>query len=108
MPPLPEFEIEFDPIKDEANRKKHKIDFPTAALVFSDRFRLERLDRSVENPGEERWQILGKVDNILFVVYVEKSEKVRRIVSARLATKAEKRCYYGYDQNDRQGWTEAN
>ena len=108
MPDLPEFEIEFDPAKNEANQKKHKVDFVTASLVFADRYRLERLDRSVGNPGEERWQTLGMVDRILFVVYVEKAGNVRRIVSARLATRAEKRCYYGNDQNDRQGWAEAN
>ena len=52
---MTEFCIEFDPAKDEQNWKKHKIRFATAALVFADPYRIERLDDSLENPGEERW-----------------------------------------------------
>ena len=47
-------EFEFDPVKDALNRKKHGIDFYTAALVFSDPLRIECVDDSVGNTNEER------------------------------------------------------
>jgi uncharacterized DUF497 family protein len=43
------------------------------------------------------------VDKVLFVVYTERGEK-KRMISARLATKAERRSYNGYYQIDGKGW----
>ncbi len=51
--------------------------------------RLERVDDSFENTDEERWQTLGKVGKVLFVVYTERGIR-KRIISAGIATKAEK------------------
>ena len=100
-------EIEFDPEKAKLNWQEHKVDFEDAALVFADPLRIERRDDSESNiAGEERWQTLGKVDKILFVVYTERGEKIR-IISARPANKAEKRSYYGHDDNIRKGWAKA-
>ena len=69
-------EIEFDPEKAMVNFQQHKVRFETAALVFSDPLRIERRDDSEGNTlGEERWQTLGMVKNVLFVVYTERGEK---------------------------------
>ena len=43
---------------------------------------------------EERWKIIGMVDNVLFVIYTERQDKIR-IISAREATELERRKYYG-------------
>jgi uncharacterized DUF497 family protein len=101
-------EIEFDLEKAKINFQEHKIKFETAALVFSDPMRLERRDDSEGNKtGEERWQTLGLVNKVLFVVYTERGEKTR-IISARSANKAEKRSYHGYDNDNRKGWSKAD
>ncbi|MDR2801462.1 MAG: BrnT family toxin [Desulfovibrio sp.] len=101
-------QIEFDPIKDAKNWAKHKLRLATAALVFADPMRIERIDDSSSNTsGEERWQTLGKVGGVLFVVYTERGEKIR-LISARPATKAEKRSYYGFDPADSKRWTSAD
>jgi uncharacterized DUF497 family protein len=101
-------EIEFDPEKAAVNLRTHKISFEDAALVFADPFRIERLDDSTGNTaGEERWQTLGMVDKVLFVVYTERGNKTR-LISARAASKAEKRSYYGYDNDNCKGWTKAD
>ena len=42
--------------------------------------------------GEERYQVIGKVNKILFVVYTERKERIR-LISARKATKMERRRY---------------
>jgi len=101
-------DIEFDPEKAKINFQTHKVDFEDAALVFADPLRIERRDDSEGNTsGEERWQTLGLVKNVLFVVYTERGEKTR-IISARTATRAEKRSYHGNDDNNRKGWTKAD
>jgi uncharacterized DUF497 family protein len=101
-------EIEFDPEKDIINFRVHKVRLSTAGLVFSDPLRIERRDDSEGNTtGEERWQTLGMVDKVLFVVYTERGVKTR-LISARAASKAEKRSYHGHDNNNRKGWTKAD
>ena len=84
--------FEWDEIKAEINKRKHGIRFETAAKVFEDENRKVRLD--VEHSiDEERWQTIGKVNNILFVVYTERSETTR-LISARKATPKERKDYY--------------
>lgn len=47
--------------------------------------------------GEERWQVIGMVDDILFVIYTEREDRIR-LISARRANKNERRKYYaGYE-----------
>jgi uncharacterized DUF497 family protein len=101
-------DFEIDPKKASDNWAKHKVRLETAALVFADPLRIERRDDSEGNAtGEERWQTLGKVGNVLFVVYTERGDKTR-LISARAANKAEKRSYYGHDSRNRKGWAEAD
>jgi uncharacterized DUF497 family protein len=101
-------EFEIDPNKAELNWKLHKVHLPTAKFVFSDTDRLERLDDSESNiSGEERWQTLGKVGKVLFVVYTDRGE-ITRLISARPANKAEKRSYYGHDKINFKGWRKAD
>ena len=103
-----DIEIEFDPEKADQNWREHKVDFEDAALVFADPWRVERRDESAGNTsGEERWQTLGLVRKVLFVVYTERGEKAR-LISARAANKAEKRSYYGYEDNHRTGWAKTH
>ena len=60
--------FEWDEDKEARNFKKHGIHFKTAAKVFLDPDKLIREDE--EHPEEERYDILGKVGKILFVVCV--------------------------------------
>ena len=99
--------IEWDEGKNEINKREHNLGFETAQYVFSDTERLERLDISEGNmSGEERWQTLGKVGPVLFVVYTERGEE-KRIITARVADKSERRSYNGYYQIDGKGWSKA-
>ena len=99
--------IEWDEDKNKLNKQEHDLSFETAQYVFADPERLERLDRSEKNTsGEERWQTLGMVGKVLFVVYTETIED-KRIISARVAEKHERRSYNGYYQIDGKGWSKA-
>ena len=104
--------IDYDPVNAAENLKKHHVSFETAALVFLDPLRLERLDDSASNETrEERWQTLGRVGKLFFVVYTQTADEkgeVTRLISARIATKAEQRSYNGHDDDNSKGWTETN
>ena len=83
--------FEWDERKDQINFAKHGIHFSTAAKVFLDPNMLVREDE--EHPEELRYDILGKVGKVLFVVCAFREENVIRIISARIATPMEKERY---------------
>lgn len=85
--------IEFDNKKNITNFEKHNIHFETAALVFTDKNRLEFYDEK-HSQKEDRFSVIGIVNDVIFVIYTERKDKIR-IISARIATKKEKELYYG-------------
>lgn len=90
-------QFEWDDEKEKINIMKHGIDFTTAALIFNDENRLEWYDgkHSVE---EDRYITVGIIDDVAYlivVVYTERHEAIR-LISARKATKQERRMYYDY------------
>ncbi|MBR5913620.1 MAG: BrnT family toxin [Selenomonadaceae bacterium] len=89
--------IEWDDNKAALNWKKHKIYFEDAARVFLDDNRIDEFDEE-HSDFEERRKVIGMVENILFVVYTERGEKLR-LISARNATRKEKEDYYGQFYN---------
>jgi len=101
--------IVWDEDKNTENKQKHKIDFEVAQYVFSDPLRIWRFDKSKHNTsGETRWQTIGKVGKLFFVVFTEQEEgevKLTRIISARKAEKHERRSYNGHYTIDNKGWT---
>lgn len=86
--------FEWDEEKERSNVKKHHIDFDTAKKVFNDVYRIEIYDVQ-HSTDEDRYNTIGLVSDVLFVVYTERSDNIR-IISARLATDKEKEIYYGY------------
>lgn len=94
---MPRFE--WDPDKDARNRAKHGVAFEDAVLVWSDPMHLLRFDR-IED-GEERWHVLGMAAGVVLLLVVHTypgdGDDLIRIVSARRATKAERRAYEDAD-----------
>jgi uncharacterized DUF497 family protein len=85
-------DFEWDSAKELANRKKHRVDFRTAAKVFSDPHVIEFDD--LDASGELRFNAIGLVDGrTLFVTYTMRGDVVR-IISARGAEPHEKRKYH--------------
>jgi uncharacterized DUF497 family protein len=91
--------LEWDAAKDRANRKKHGLDFATAACVFADP-NLALIEDRTDEDGEQRWHALGLAEGVpplLVVVHVyreaENGEEIIRIISARKASKREGRIY---------------
>lgn len=112
--------FEYDEQKNQINIKKHGISFKSAARVFFDYDRIELYDDE-HSEDETRYdtigdtsagnivmvgqmgQSIGKINEILFVVYTERTRtekngtqtEVTRLISARLATNFERGLYYG-------------
>ena len=84
-------EVEWDPKKAAANRRKHGVDFTDAATALHDEWALTVRE---EHPGEERFVTLGMdaLGRVLVVVYTWRGERVR-LISARPATRGEQRQY---------------
>ena len=84
--------FEWDEAKREANLVKHGVDFVDALEVFADPLRIRRIDTRREY-REARRQVLGRVgEQVVFVVYTVRGE-ARRVISARRASRDERRAY---------------
>ena len=96
---MEKLEFEWDDEKEKINIRKHKIDFSTAAHVFSDSMRLEKYDGK-HSENEDRYKVIGAINGHLLVIVVSytmrKGERVIRLISARKAEKDERKEYYGY------------
>lgn len=86
--------VEWDDKKAAINEQKHNVYFEDAAMVFADENRIERHDNK-HSQDEDRWQVIGMVEDILFVVYTERGEAAR-IIMAREASPKERREYIDY------------
>ena len=84
-------QFEWDEDKAALNLKKHGIDFRDAVRVFYDVDRIEWYDIA-HSVDEDRYNTIGKVRDVIFVVYTERRERTR-IISARKATPNERRMY---------------
>ena len=81
----------WDERKADLNARKHGVTFEEAATVFSDPLALILEDES----QAENTRIIGEsaASRILLVVFVERGRYVLRLISARRATRHERRRY---------------
>ena len=86
--------FEWDENKNISNQKKHGISFETATYVFRDSYYMEIYD--FEHSIEDRYIAIGMVGDLLFVVFTEREDYIR-IISARSATRSERRLYYAQE-----------
>ena len=87
--------FEWDETKNKRNQVIHGISFELAAYVFEDEWHLVIYDEK-HSTDEDRYIAIGLVEDVLFVVFTERKDKIR-IISARLATEQERRLYYDKD-----------
>ncbi|MGH7168358.1 MAG: BrnT family toxin [Nitrospiraceae bacterium] len=82
--------FEWDDRKARHNVKKHGVSLEEAATIFGDPLSLT-IDDPLHSHGEERFVTIGMStrQRLLVVVHTERGDRLR-IISARLATKAER------------------
>lgn len=87
--------FEWDENKNQTNQKKHGISFEEAKAVFFDDDAI-LFDDPEHSKGEERFLIIGQIQEksvcIVSHCYRDKENTIR-IISARKATKNEKKIY---------------
>jgi len=89
-------DFEWDDAKAAQNLASHGVSFEAARLAFDDPFAVAREDRR-RNYGEDRYILLGMVqDRLLAIAYAQRGARLR-IISARLAEARERRRYH--DEN---------
>ncbi len=85
--------FEWDTAKERSNKAKHRIDFVEAATVFGDKLSITIHD-PLHSISEERYVTMDMSDQyrLLVVVHSVRGDRIR-IISARKATRTEKRNY---------------
>ena len=85
--------FEWDPAKAAANALKHHVTFDEGSTVFADPLAVMMPDPD-HSEGEERYLLLGMsvLERLLVVAFSERPPRTR-LVSARLATRRERRRY---------------
>jgi uncharacterized DUF497 family protein len=85
--------FEWDPEKARANLAKHEISFEEAMQAFLDPLSVTILDPD-HSEGEDRFVLLGQsaAGRLLVVVHTDRGEAIR-LISARRATRRERRAY---------------
>jgi uncharacterized DUF497 family protein len=84
---------EWDAAKAAANRRKHGVSFEAATTVFLDALAMTYPDPD-HSAGEHREITIGHTvkEELVFVSHCEREDRIR-IISVRLATRAERRQY---------------
>jgi uncharacterized DUF497 family protein len=84
----------WDPRKAASNAKKHGVTFEEAGTAFADNQAITGTDPD-HSVGEERWITFGESERgrLLAVSHTEPEEDTIRIISARQATRAERKLY---------------
>jgi uncharacterized DUF497 family protein len=87
------FIFEWDRKKAKQNYEKHNVSFEEAATVFEDTLSLT-INDPLHSDYEQRYIIIGESirGRLLIVVHTEIGNKIR-IISARVATKHERKIY---------------
>lgn len=83
----------WDPQKAVTNLRKHKVGFPEAATAFADPLSLTIPDPD-HSVAEERFVLIGQSERrrLVVVAHVERGDLIR-IISARRATRRERKTY---------------
>jgi uncharacterized DUF497 family protein len=86
-------DFEWDDEKAESNLKKHGVGFEEAATIFNDP-NIATISDPDHSEDEERYVSVGKsfIERLLTVIHAFRKERIR-LISARKATKAEKKKY---------------
>jgi uncharacterized protein len=86
-------EFEWDPQKASSNLDKHRVAFHEAATVFGDPLAITYYDPD-HSDEEDRFITFGHTSDgrLIVVSHTDRSNKTR-IISARLATRAERKRY---------------
>ena len=90
--------FEWDIFKAISNFEKHGVSFENSVTAFDDEHHLITYDRDHSTQRDERFQLIGYMQEpdaqvIVVVFTTRESDSIYRIISARPATRPERRIY---------------
>ena len=86
--------FKWDEAKAEANYLRHGVLFAVAVRAFSDPDR-KTVDAFRQVDGEARERVVGRIEDYIFTVVYTCREETVRVISARRASRDERRFYHG-------------
>ena len=89
----------WDEAKSEACFKERGFDFAYAAQAFFDPDRIVHADNR-HSYGEDRYQVMGRIEQRVFLVVYTQRQHATRIISARKANLREVRNYENSTRED--------
>jgi uncharacterized DUF497 family protein len=85
----------WDEAKSQANRRKHGVSFAEAQELFSSGSDYLEIFDDAHSEFEDRFLAIGPLGRgIVVVVWTERDDETRRIISARWATKGERALFH--------------
>ena len=79
-------DFEFDPLKSEANKKKHGIDFVEAQILWNDP---DRLEIPAKTQDEARSVVIGQIQGKHWSAFITYRRERVRIISVRRSRREE-------------------
>ncbi len=93
--------VEWDPAKDEINQAKHGLSFKEASGLFKGGVDYLEIYDEEHSDKEDRFIAVGPIERgVIVVSYTERDDDILRILSARLATKNERRRFEAYRKGE--------
>ena len=91
--------IVWDRAKSAANQRKHDVSFEDASRLLAREGGFLEIYDDLHSVREDRFIAIGWVRRrLIVVVFAEPDDDELRIISARVATKAEQRIYEDYEE----------
>lgn len=93
-------EFEWDENKNQSNQQKHNISFEEATEAFDDQNSVILIGNVTEENNSNRWLRISKIINAFISVVYTMRKSVIRIISARPASKKERKEYINQTNNE--------
>lgn len=88
--------FEYDSAKSKANLAKHGIDFEQAQALWKDE---DRAEVKSANPSEERWLLIGNLEDRFWTAVYTMRNDIIRIISVRRSRENEVKDYVSREEN---------
>ena len=90
----------WDPKKDEINRAKHGLSFEESTELFNSGIDYLEIYDEGHSGNEDRYIAVGPIKRgVIVVAYAEREDDVLRLMSARMATRNERRLFEAYEKD---------
>lgn len=92
--------FDWDPDKDKINRAKHGLSLADSTELFKSGVDYLEIYDEGHSEHEDRFIAVGPIKRgVIVVAYTEREDEVLRLLSARMATRNERRLFEAYEKD---------